>query len=163
MPIRYFSRLSIGLLLLAAGCFYFGYVMTPYPHQSSGNGNPALLLIPLLPVLAIFTTITMARLFLHLAFRPIWLMVMTLLSGLYLIGGSLYQIIRYQAYQEELIRIVVENTNDFEYAESLTDAFSIFMNAQVFNFNTFFLYVCLIVILSSLTVGSKRLLSKLRF
>lgn len=126
-----------------AGIFYLGNLITVNPLQISGNGNPALLALPILLFLMLFIVAGWMGLIMNWSTR-------ILLAGVTIIPAFLYVAYRYQANEFDTYRTYVKHVvmnqegrgADWNYVDSITsNVFSIYMNNQLFNVNTFFMYI----------------------
>ncbi len=144
--------IAVGLLFVEAGLFGFGHAMSVSPEVSSGNGNPAILLIFVLIPLFVIHVRAVIRFLHRLQVRPPGLAILLLLSGSSVLTGSIYQVHRYRTYRADLIDHLIHQegmTHDLEYIRSITSAFDIHMNDQTFNSMTFFIFTCAILLVSS--------------
>lgn len=133
-----------GLVLALIGCvgiFYLGNLMTVDPATTSGNGNPMLLALPILFLIGGMIVQGWMAVIMNWSLRSIW-------SVFAIIPVLLYVSYRYQANEFDRYRTYVITTvmndewrADWDYANSVTDIFSIYMNNQLYNVNTFFMYV----------------------
>ncbi|WP_133208731.1 hypothetical protein [Exiguobacterium sp. s143] len=145
----------IVLLIISGFLFYFGNQMTAAPGSSSGNGNLAILsmiaLVFIIPIFIFFLMITLKNLRLKLGY----LVTMIILSLSYVIVGFLYQSNEYSKYKNLVKEIVLAKgvTKDLDYIDSITSGiFSPFMNSQFFNLNTYVMFVCFVIFVSSMII-----------
>lgn len=145
----------IVLLIISGFLFCFGNQMTATPGSSSGNGNLAILsmiaLVFIIPIFIYFLMITLKNLRLKLGF----LVTMIILSLSYMIVRFLYQSNEYSKYKNLVKEIVLAEgvTKDLDYIDSITsDIFSPFMNSQFFNLNTYVMFICFVIFMSSMII-----------
>lgn len=142
------------LLIISGFLFYFGNQMTAAPESSSGNGNLAILsmiaLVFITPIFIFFLMITLNNLRLRLGY----LVTMIILSLSYVIVGFLYQSNEYSKYKNLVKEIVLAEgeTKDLDYIDSITSGVSPFMNSQYFNLNTFVMFICFVIFISSMII-----------
>lgn len=136
--------LIINLVILSL-LFLFGNSLTTIPGRSSGNGNPAIML--LIPLSILFIILILQWIYL---FKDKKISLKNLLTGLIVIVvhflvGINYQLVRHRKYRNFLAEVYEDNYGfkDWEYINSITTGFSIHINNQFFNWNTFFLLVSL--------------------
>ncbi|KDN59059.1 MAG: hypothetical protein LPJ96_07565 [Exiguobacterium sp.] len=124
------------------GIFYLGNVMTVQPEKISGNGNPALIGLFLLFFFILFFMLGWMELMANVRPRLLWYGFVFI--PMLLVAGYRYQMNAFDRYRTYVTDIVLnqEGRGGLDYANSITsDVFSIYMNNQLFNVNTFFMYV----------------------
>ena len=133
------NLVSISLL------FMFGNSMTTTPGRSSGNGNPAILLLLPLFLLFIVLIIQWINLLKNKNFSARILTTTFVLIVIHFIVGVYYQMISYRKYRDFLAEVNADNLGNvsWHYINSITTGFSIHINNQFFNWNTYFLFVSL--------------------
>lgn len=151
-------------LIVCAGIFYLGNLMTVHPATTSGNGNPMLLALPILFIMGVMIVRGWMEVITNWNKRLLW-------SGCALTPLLLYAAYRYQETEFDLYRTYVteivmkdEWRADWDYANSVTDIFSIYMNNQLYNVNTFFMYIGLtlwigivLILIKSYTIRQSKL------
>ena len=129
--------------ILTLGVFLLGKQMTPIPGTTSGNGNPALLLLLILIPLFVLMVILWIRIFNVHLFSNNVLIIGILCIFIHLTVGFLYQrnaLIEYrQIIKDALLK--KEGVVDAEYLQSITSVLSIHVNNQYYNLNTFFMFI----------------------
>lgn len=149
--------LGLGLgLIICAGIFYLGNLMTVNPVQTSGNGNPMLLALPILCLIGGIIARGWTAVIMKWSKILLW-------SGFGIIPLLLYVAYRYQAKQFDRYRTHVKNIvmddewrADLDYVNSITDISSIYMNDQLYNVNTFIMFVGLTLWISIILMLWKR-------
>ncbi|KGI84893.1 MULTISPECIES: hypothetical protein [unclassified Exiguobacterium] len=137
---------ALSRITIASLAFYLGNLSTVDPVQISGNGNPALLFIPILLLLALFI-------------MNDWIKVMKffnsnsriLLPLLFIIGIALFfiyeqQVDNYHERKEYVQQVVIEREykiTDPLFLERVTGITYTYMSNQLFNLNTFVIYILL--------------------
>lgn len=127
---------------VCAGIFYLGNLMTVQPEYISGNGNPALIGLFLFFFFMLLFMLGWMELMANVHPRLLWsgfLFIPVLLVSAYRYQMNAFD--RYRVYVTEIV-LNQPGRGDLDYANSITsDVFSIYMNNQLFNVNTFFMYV----------------------
>lgn len=138
--ISLFITLTISFVL-----FMFGYFMTPTPGQTSGNGNPAILLFVPLFISFIVLIIQWFKLLKPKKIRIRTAIILAVAIIFHQAIGLYYQVISFQKYRIFLSEVYEEQFGeiDWHYIDSITSGLSIHINNQYFNVNTFFLFVSL--------------------
>lgn len=145
--------LLLALLFTCGVAVYFGSLMTTHPKQISGNGNLGLIFLPVL--LLFFWPIVSGWTNLIEAIDRRWLAIGVVALPVLLISGYRNQQIEFEKYRTYVIDVVMnrEGRGDLAYAKSITsDVFSTYMNNQLFNLNTFLMYIGLSIWVSILIV-----------
>ncbi|GAB6926206.1 hypothetical protein JCM10914A_01890 [Paenibacillus sp. JCM 10914] len=149
MQVRPVVRLIINAMVIAL-LVLFGNAMTPEPGQSSGNGNPAILLLIPLCILFVVMVFQWIRIFKAMTLSLKLLPQMVLALAGYIIAGYVYQLHKLDIYREiqaEAIELRWGEV-DWHYIESITSGIlSIHMNNQFFNLNTYFMMVAFSLLL----------------
>lgn len=136
--------LCINLVVISL-IFLFGNSMTTTPGRSSGNGNPAIIL--LVPLFILFV-ILVSQWFYILKDKKIKIrstIIFLLVIVCHCIVGMYYQFISHRNYRDLLAQVYAEEFGsiDWQYMNSITTGFSIHMNNQFFNLNTYLIFVSL--------------------
>ncbi|WP_214746886.1 hypothetical protein [Exiguobacterium sp. s189] len=145
--------LLLALLFTCGVAVYFGSLMTTHPKQISGNGNLGLIFLPVL--LLFFLPIVSGWTNLIEAVDQRWLAIGVIALPVLLTSGYRNQQIEFEKYRTYVIDVVMnqEGRGDLAYAKSITsDVFSTYMNNQLFNLNTFLMYIGLSIWVSILIV-----------
>ncbi|WFB56726.1 hypothetical protein [Paenibacillus sp. BR1-192] len=150
MKMRRFAALII-IALALLGMVLFGNMMTPRPGSSSGNGNPAILLLIPLSILFLMLVYQWFRIFKQLKMPLSWLSLVILALAGYITAGYAYQLHRLEIYREILAEAfqLRWGQTDWEHIESITSGglLSIHMNNQFFNWNTYFMMIAFSLLL----------------
>lgn len=146
------SLIIISLTLLTPYLFYTGYSSESKTNQISGNGNPAGILVAILLLLCPFIIIGIIILFDKVNAKNSSLLVTMGLTITYNYIGYIHQKNNYLLYKEFIKQKIIhsEDVTDVTYSKGMLDGFSIYMNSQFFNLNTYFMYLCFILFLASL-------------
>ena len=149
--------------ILSLGIFLLSKQMTPIPGTTSGNGNPALFLSLILIPLFVLMVILWIRILNVHSFSNNVLIIGILGIFIHLTVGLLYQrnaLIEYRQIIEDAL-FKKEGVVDAEYLQSITSLFSIHVNNQYFNLNTFFMFVTFSILVAILyTIWEKKATSK---
>ncbi|WP_050180085.1 hypothetical protein [Domibacillus robiginosus] len=130
-------------LFIVFGLFMVGFRMTPAPGTSSGNGNPALiLLIGLIPLFLIITVLWWSWLRFYAIQAKMYLVAAVILIA-HLAAAFFYRHHSLQAHRETIRQALLDRNSriDEQYVESITTGLSIHINNQNFNVNTFFMFL----------------------
>lgn len=151
-----FATLIIIFLL-----FMFGNSMTTTPGQSSGNGNPAILLLLPLSIFFIVLTFQWFKFFKDKMISNKTVIILSLLIICHHVIGIYYQIMSFRSYRIFLAEVYEGQFGiiDWEYINSITSGLSIHINNQYFNINTYFLFLSLsllIWLLSQMIISLRR-------
>lgn len=121
----------------------FGNGMTPKLGSSSGNGNPAILLFFPLFILFIILVFQWFQLFRNKKSNMKLNIALLILLISHIIVGIYYQIKSYHRYRELLTKVFIDEFGYFDkiHIDSITSAFSIHINNQYYNWNTYFLLI----------------------
>ncbi|MCI2252795.1 hypothetical protein L2D08_00280 [Domibacillus sp. PGB-M46] len=136
------------LTLIVFGLFMLGYWMTPAPGASSGNGNPALLiLIGLIPLFIVMTVLwwTLLR---RCPFQAKTYCISILLLLTHLAAALFYRHHSLEAYRGVIRQALLNRygTWDEQYVQDITTGLSIHINHQNFNVNTFLLFLSAVLL-----------------
>lgn len=152
--------LIIGVILLPIPLFWINYLMTPNPGSSSGNGNPAIIVVVILFILLFFLIYLWFRLFNQYLLKPIFLVFGIFFTITHLIIAYLYQRHLFIKYRQVLIEAYEKKFDyvDWEYIEQITSFMSIHINNQLFNVNTYFMYISISILVALIFYTIKRFL-----
>lgn len=131
------------LVIIVLGLFIMGNLMTVSPGASSGNGNPAhLLLIGIIPLFFVlsFLWISLFQLF---SIRTSSYIVGLFAVLFHLTVAFLYQRSELNDYREVIGQALASRngTADMIYLKSITSGWTIHVNNQYFNLNTFLMFM----------------------
>ncbi|KAB2335662.1 hypothetical protein [Bacillus mesophilum] len=140
----------ITVLLFTAIGFIFSNLMTPAPGSSSGNGNPAILFVLLLPFILFYLIVFWRGIFRELSNKKKWIIVVA--GSSYCASAAMYQRWSFVRYVDEMRKGYKEQFGyvDEEYIQDIAVFLSIHVNNQFFNFNTFIVFVVLSVVIGVL-------------
>lgn len=140
--------LLINLALIIA-IFMFGNLMTTTPGRSSGNGNPTILLVPPLLICFIILVIQWISIFKGKRYNIRTITSIFLFILVHFICGVYYQMLSFSKYRAYLAEVYANQFGnvDWQYINSITTGFSIHMNNQFFNWNTYLLFVSLSILM----------------
>jgi hypothetical protein len=148
----------VSFILISLLLFFAANQLTPNPGQSSGNGNPAILiLLILLPILC-YMVVLLVKLLEIYSIKPSLYLSSIFLIVLHWIVGFLYQhasIVRYREILSEAYN-EIHGFVDWEYILQITSVLSIHVNNQYFNINTYFMFLSLSLLLAILIVHLRK-------
>jgi hypothetical protein len=126
--------------------------MNPEPGQTSGNGNPAILLLFIIVILFFCLLYLWTKIFSGLTIKPVILITGITLTFIHLVIAFLYQRNVFFKYKKLLAETHKENFGsiDWEYIDSITSFLSIHVNKQLFNLNTYSMFLSASIFLSLL-------------
>lgn len=142
-----------GLFINALVCLILvllGNAMTPRPGVSSGNGNPAILLLIPLGILFSVLVYQWIRILKNVKMAPSVSSLLIIALAGYIIAGYAYQLHRLDIYREIQAATFESRYGEADWAhiESITDGIlSIHMNNQFFNWNTYFMMIAFSLLL----------------
>lgn len=130
-------------LLVMLALFLLGESMTTTPERSSGNGNPAILL--LIPIIILFCILVFQwiKFFKEKKLTIRFYSISFVFILTYLITAINLQAGRFKRYKNHLAEVNgKQNGNiDWEYINSITDGITMHVNNQYFNLNTYLMTV----------------------
>ncbi|MGD6942993.1 hypothetical protein ACQCT6_13330 [Cytobacillus gottheilii] len=140
----------ITVLLFTAGGFIFSNLMTPAPGSSSGNGNPAILFVLLLPFILFYLIVFWRGIFRVLPIKKKWIIAVA--GSAYCASAVMYQRWSFVRYVDEMRQGYKEQFGyvDEEYIQDIAVFLSIHVNNQYFNINTFIAFVVLTIVIGVL-------------
>lgn len=117
--------------------------MTVSPGTTSGNGNPALLIAFLLIPLLFLMIILWIRIFKIHFIAMKFLMVGMCVIIIHWVIALTYQMKEFENYREVIKNALIEKDGivSSTYLHDITSGFSIHVNNQYFNWNTFFMFL----------------------
>lgn len=148
--------------VISAVLFYFINLMNPSPGQSSGNGNPAIILMFILGPLFCYLIILWVELFKKVNLKPTLLILGIVGISTHLVVAFLYQKGSFIKYKNILQDAYHEQHGfvDHVYIDQITSLFSIHVNNQYFNLNTYLMLLTLSILLSFLVIVTKKINEK---
>ncbi|TKC18873.1 hypothetical protein [Robertmurraya kyonggiensis] len=123
--------------------FWLGNLMNPKPGSSSGNGNPAILIMWTLVPLFCYLVYLWFRVIRSYTIKKMIISLGSLLILVHLIVAYLYQRSAFLKYREILAEAYKANFGfiDWEYIDQITTFSSIHVNNQYFNPNTYLMFL----------------------
>lgn len=123
--------------------FWLGNLMNPKPGSSSGNGNPAILIMWILVPLFCYIVYLWFRIFRSYAIKKMIMGVGSVLIFVHLIVGFFYQRSAFLKYRDIIAEAYKANFGfvDWEYINQITTFSSIHVNNQYFNPNTYLMFL----------------------
>lgn len=139
------------LTVLCSFFFYIGNLLTISPTYISGNGNLSLLAIPAVLLCLIFLVIQWTKLVQYFNIRTSALIAGFIGLVLVLLWRVNYQIDSYRDYQSFVRDLALQREVEggasleasLQYVNQIADWDSPYMSNQIFNLNTFIMYLCL--------------------
>ncbi|ADU29245.1 hypothetical protein [Evansella cellulosilytica] len=150
-------------ILLTALFFFLINVMGSSPGDTSGNGNPAIILMMLLVPLFCFFIYFSYKFFTQVTHQSKSLVYMVIAIVAHLLVGLVYQIYAFRNYKKLLQDVYYEEflTVDYDYIDQITSFLSIHVNSQYFNINTFFMFLSLSMFIPVLIIFAQRLIKQM--
>jgi len=146
-----FARVKLFIVhILVLGIFLIVNQVTPSPGDTSGNGNPALLIIWILIPLLIFIVILWVHIFRMSSISTTVFIISIFGILVHLTVSIFYQKNELNEYRE-VIKIALINREGVANAQdiqSITSGLDIHMNNQNFNINTYFMFVTFSILLA---------------
>lgn len=129
--------------LLVLGVFLVINQMTPTPSASSGNGNPALLLVWVILPLLYFSVLLWVRILRMYSINTFFSLGGLLVIMIHQITAFSYQKREINEYRQVIKNALFKRYGnvDEEYVRMITKGLSIHVNNQYFNLNTYFMFV----------------------
>lgn len=139
------NKALFATLIIIFLIFMFGNSMTTTPGRSSGNGNPAILLLFPLSIFFIVLTFQWFKVFKGKMISKKRVIILSLLVICHHVIGVYFQIMSFRSYRIFLAKVYEGQfgTIDWDYINSITSGLSIHINNQYFNINTYFLFLSL--------------------
>lgn len=119
--------------------------MTVMPGTASENGNPALLIVLILiPLMILMVT-------LWIRIMKIQFIKVKFLIVIHWIIAFIYQMREFEDYKEVIKNALLERNGvvSAEYLDDITSIFSLHVNNQYFNLNTFFMFLTLSIFIAA--------------
>jgi hypothetical protein len=136
--------------------------MNPNPGQSSGNGNPAILVMAILLPLFCYMVFLWFRIIYSRSIRPAFFLVTMMLIIFHWIIAFFYQRKAFYEYREVLADAYKQRFGfvEWEYIDQISSLLSIHVNNQYFNINTYFMFLSLSVFIVLLIAFVMKLLKR---
>lgn len=138
------TKLVLLVVQLIVFVLFMGiHLMTSKPGSSSGNGNPALLLLMIVVPLFIVMVLLWQRVFRYYKLTKRVVIIGLLFTSLHIIAGILYQRMALANYRGVIEEALIKQYGyaDQQYLMDITSGLTIHVNNQYFNLNTFFMLV----------------------
>lgn len=142
--------LLFSIYIIAIPLFWIGNYLTPSTSLASGNGNPAFVVMFIVFILFLIMVYCWMKIFIHYPIKR-----SISLLGIVLILAHLTLAFLHQRKSAlEFKEIFAERYEEFfgyvdwTYVDQATSLFSIHLNAQFFNLNTYFMYITAAIMLS---------------
>lgn len=134
--------------------FYFINLMNPSPGKTSGNGNPALIHMVVLVPLFCYLVILFVKFFKEMNIKPTMLVLGIVAIATHWMVGFFYQKGSYIKHKNILQDLYYEQHGfeDNVYIDQITSLFSIHVNSQYFNLNTYLMFLTLSILISFLVI-----------
>ena len=146
-----FAKVKLFIVhILVLGIFLIVNQVTPSPGDTSGNGNPALLIIWILIPLLIFIVILWVHIFRMSSISTTVFIISIFGILVHLTVSFFYQKNELNEYRE-VIKIALikrEGVANAQDIQSITSGLDIHMNNQNFNINTYFMFVTFSILLA---------------
>ncbi|MBS4199193.1 hypothetical protein KHA93_05930 [Bacillus sp. FJAT-49732] len=144
--------LIIGISILAIPIFLICNFMNPKPGQTSGNGNPAILLLGIIFIMFCCLVYLWTKVFSDYTIKTGVLLVGITVTFIHLVMSIFYQRIAFLRYKNILAEKYKVDFGfiDGQYIDSITSFMSIHVNKQYFNVNTYFIFLTASIFLSLL-------------
>ncbi|PKR76763.1 hypothetical protein CEY16_13160 [Halalkalibacillus sediminis] len=137
--------------LLTGGLFYLIHQAAPSPEMYSSNGNPVLLLIPLIFILFCILVALWSKVLAQSNLKISWLVIGMVVIIIHWSLGLVYQQVLFQNYRKILVDAHKEHYEviDWAYINQATDTWvSTHVNGLLYNINTFFMFLTLSIFVS---------------
>jgi branched-subunit amino acid ABC-type transport system permease component len=133
--------------------------MNPAPGQTSGNGNPAILLLGVILIMFCCLVYLWNRILNDYPIKPLVLSIGVSITLIHIVISILYQRNAFLEYREVLAETYKKDFGfvDWQYIESITSFLSIHVNKQYFNLNTYFMFLSASILLSLIVYFGKKL------
>jgi hypothetical protein len=134
--------------------FYLINLMNPSPGKTSGNGNPALIYMIVLVPLLCYLVILCVKLFKGINVSPTVVAFGIVTIATHWMVGFFYQKGSYIKHKNILQDLYYEQHGfeDIVYIDQITSLFSIHVNSQYFNLNTYLMFLTLSILISFLVI-----------
>ncbi|WP_316568750.1 hypothetical protein [Neobacillus sp. YIM B06451] len=134
--------------------FWICNLTNPEPGQTSGNGNPAILLLGVILIMFCCLVYLWIKILNEKTIKPEALSFGVSVTFIQLVISILYQRGAFLKYKNHLAEMHKEDFGfiDWQYIESITSFMSIHVNKQYFNLNTYLMFISASILLSLLIV-----------
>ncbi|MEC5424788.1 hypothetical protein QGM71_14980 [Virgibacillus sp. C22-A2] len=133
--------------------------MNPAPGQTSGNGNPAILLLGVILIMFCCLVYLWNKILNDYTIKPLVLSIGVSITLIHIVISILYQRNAFLNYRDVLTETYKKDFGfvDWQYIESITSFLSIHVNKQYFNLNTYFMFLSASILLSLIAYFGKKL------
>lgn len=133
--------------------------MNPAPGQTSGNGNPAIVLLGVILIMFCCLVYLWNRILNDYPIKPLVLSIGVSITLIHIVISILYQRNAFLEYREVLAETYKKDFGfvDWQYIESITSFLSIHVNRQYFNLNTYFMFLSASILLSLIVYFGEKL------
>lgn len=138
------AKLTLFIIsLIVLVLFYVINRMTASPGTTSGNGNPALIVVAILLPLFILMVLLWGRILRVHSIGQRLVVVGLILTFIHLVTAFIYQRISLAKYRDIIKDALIEKYGeaDKQYLQDITTGLTIHVNNQYFNFNTFLMFI----------------------
>lgn len=152
------KKLAFVTSVIVIPIFWICNLMNPSPGGSSGNGNPAILLLGIIVILFFWLVYLWNKILNDYTIKPLVLSIGITITFIHIVISSLYQKNSFFKYRNLLAETYKKDFGfvDWQYIESITSFMSIHVNKQYFNGNTYFIFLSASILLSLLVYVSKK-------
>jgi hypothetical protein len=142
--------------------FYLINLMNPSPGKTSGSGNPALIYMIVLVPLFCYLVILCVKLFKEMNVKPTMLVIGIVAIATHWMVGFFYQKSSYIKFKSILQDLYYEQHGfeDNVYIDQITSLFSIHVNSQYFNLNTYLMFLTLSILISFLVIIMQKIIKR---
>lgn len=156
------SKLILAILYsLTAGIFLqCNLTASSKPPFSAGNGNVAIVFVFILIPITVSIVWILSMLLRHVEIKKTQMNVFVLFLILHICLGIMYQFSKLDDYREMLANEYFDfmGFHDMEYIHMITVGFSMQLNNQYFNINTWFVFLSFTILSSMLVNGVRRII-----
>ncbi len=148
----------IVISVISGVLFYLINLMNPSPGKTSGNGNLAIIFMFILVLLFCYLVILWVKLFKKVKLKPTMLVLGIVAIVTHWMVGFFYQKGSYIKYKNILEGLYYEQHGfvDNVYIDQITSLFSIHVNSQYFNLNTYLMFCTLSILISFLVIITQK-------
>ena len=150
---------AIVISVIVIPIFWICNLMNPEPGASSGNGNPAILLLGIIVIMFFWLVYLWNKILNDYTIKPLVLSIGITITFIHIVISILYQRNSFLKYRNLLAETYKNEFRvvDWQYIESITSFMSIHVNKQYFNVNTYFIFLSASILLSLLVYFGKKL------
>lgn len=156
------SKLLLAILyFLTAGIFLLcNLTASSKPPFSAGNGNIAIVIVFILIPITVSIVWILSILLRHVEIKKTQIIILLLFLISHICFGIMYQFSKLDDYREILANEYFNfmGFHDIEYIHMITVGFSMQLNNQYFNINTWFVFLSFTILSSLLVNGVRRMI-----